>query len=166
MTSNIGVKKIQDFGSGVGFKTSNSQYVDEENRKLMLQKELKSFFSPEFLNRIDDVIIFNSLKKDEIKQIVFLETKKLSDRLIGLGYDITFEESLIDMISDVGFDEMYGARPVKRAIQDKIEDFISEEVLRGNMVEKVKYTLYYDDGNVKYRVEGQRKTRGRKKKGD
>lgn len=166
MTSNIGVKKIQDFGSGVGFKTSNSQYVDEENRKLMLQKELKSFFSPEFLNRIDDVIIFNSLKKDEIKQIVFLETKKLSDRLVGLGYDITFEESLIDMISDVGFDEMYGARPVKRAIQDKIEDFISEEVLRGNMVEKIKYTLYYDDGNVKYRVEEQRKTRGRKKKGD
>ena len=116
MTSNIGVKKLQDFGTGVGFKSSVNTYVEEEYKRDMLKKELTKFFAPEFLNRIDEVVIFNPLKKEEVKQIVKLEMDKLSDRLINLKYKINYDESVLDLISEVGFDETYGARPIKRAI--------------------------------------------------
>jgi ATP-dependent Clp protease ATP-binding subunit ClpC len=134
MTSNIGVKKLQDFGTGVGFKSSTNTYVEEEYKRDMLKKELKKFFAPEFLNRIDEVVIFNTLKRDEVKQIVKLEMDKLCERLVKLKYNITYDESVLDLISEVGFDETYGARPLKRAIQDKVEDFISEEVLKGTVL--------------------------------
>jgi ATP-dependent Clp protease ATP-binding subunit ClpC len=160
MTSNIGVKKLQDFGNGIGF-TVGSTYVEEERRRDILNKELKKFFAPEFLNRIDEVIIFKSLGKDEVKQIVSLEMKKLSNRLEGLRYDITFDNSIIDMLSEVGFDSEYGARPVKRAIQDKIEDFISEEVLLGNIKEGGKYTLISEDNVVKIKTKKKIKKGGK-----
>jgi ATP-dependent Clp protease ATP-binding subunit ClpC len=160
MTSNIGVKKLQDFGNGIGF-TVGSTYVEEERRRDILNKELKKFFTPEFLNRIDEVIIFKSLGKDEVKQIVSLEMKKLSNRLEGLRYDITFDNSIIDMLSEVGFDSEYGARPVKRAIQDKIEDFISEEVLLGNIKEGGKYTLISEDNVVKIKTKKKIKKGGK-----
>ena len=170
MTSNIGVKKLQDFGTGVGFKTSTNTYSDEENRKQTLQKELKSFFSPEFLNRIDDIIMFNSLGKNDIDKIVGIELAKLQKRLTELKYDIKFGDSVNEMICKVGYDELYGARPLKRAIQDKIEDFISEEVLKGNIVENVKYFIWVDeDDSVKFRKDDVIKPverKGRKKKGD
>jgi ATP-dependent Clp protease ATP-binding subunit ClpC len=159
MTSNIGVKKIQEFGNGIGFNTSNSSYVEEERKRDMLKKELKKFFAPEFLNRIDEVIIFNSLGKDEIKQIVKLELDKLSERLIGLHYKINFDESILDMLSDVGFNSEFGARPVSRAIQDKIEDFISEEVLNGTIVEGEEYTLTAKDEKVQFKTKRKRKTK-------
>jgi ATP-dependent Clp protease ATP-binding subunit ClpC len=145
MTSNLGVKKLQDFGNGVGFSNSNNAFVNEELRKQTLQKELKKFFSPEFLNRIDDTIIFNSLGKDDVDKIVAIELDKLKSRLNNMKYEITFDDSISKMISKVGFDEMYGARPLKRAIQDKVEDFISEEVLKGNIKEETKYVLVSDD---------------------
>jgi ATP-dependent Clp protease ATP-binding subunit ClpC len=146
MTSNLGVKKLQDFGAGLGFSNSNNMFVNEELRKQTLQKELKKFFSPEFLNRIDDTIIFNSLGKDDVDKIVAIELDKLKSRLNGMKYRIKFDESISKMISKVGFDEMYGARPLKRAIQDKVEDFISEEVLRGNIKEELDYVLITEDG--------------------
>jgi len=146
MTSNLGVKKLQDFGEGLGFSNSNNMFVNEEFRKQTLQKELKKFFSPEFLNRIDDTIIFNSLGKEDVDKIVAIELDKLKSRLNGMKYQIKFDESISKMISKVGFDEMYGARPLKRAIQDKVEDFISEEVLRGNIKEELDYTLITEDG--------------------
>jgi ATP-dependent Clp protease ATP-binding subunit ClpC len=146
MTSNLGVKKLQDFGNGVGFSNSNNAFVNEELRKDTLQKELKKFFAPEFLNRIDDTIIFNSLGKDDVGKIVAIELDKLKTRLHNMKYQITFDESISDMICKVGFDEMYGARPLKRAIQDKVEDFISEEVLKGNLKEDTKYVLTTTDG--------------------
>ena len=161
MTSNVGVKKLQDFGAGVGFKTSSSSYVEEEQKREVLKKELKKFFAPEFLNRIDEVIIFNSLVKEDVKKIVKLELSVLSERLTGLKYNIIFDDSLVDMISEVGFDDMYGARPLKRAIQDKIEDFISEEVLKGNIQENTKYTLISENGDVKFK-EVKKVTRKRK----
>jgi ATP-dependent Clp protease ATP-binding subunit ClpC len=148
MTSNVGVKKLQDFGNGIGFTVGGS-YVEEERRRDILKKELKKFFTPEFLNRIDEVIIFNSLGKDEVKQIVSLEMKKLSKRLESLKYEIVFDDTIIDMLSEVGFDSEYGARPVKRAIQDKIEDFISEEVLTGKIKEGGKYILTSENNVVK-----------------
>ena len=146
MTSNLGVKKLQDFGAGLGFSNSNNMFVNEELRKQTLQKELKKFFSPEFLNRIDDTIIFNSLGKEDVDKIVTIELDKLKSRLNGMKYQIKFDDSISKMISNVGFDEMYGARPLKRAIQDKVEDFISEEVLRGNIKEELDYTLITEDG--------------------
>jgi ATP-dependent Clp protease ATP-binding subunit ClpC len=160
MTSNVGVKKLQEFGNGIGFSVGSS-YVEEERRRDILKKELKKFFTPEFLNRIDEVIIFNSLGKDEVKQIVGLEMKKLSNRLKGLKYDITFDNSIVDMLSEVGFDSEYGARPVKRAIQDKIEDFISEEVLIGNIKEGGKYTLISEDNVVKIKTTKKLKKEGK-----
>jgi len=162
MTSNVGVKKLQDFGSGVGFKTGNSSYAEEEYKREVLKKELKKFFTPEFLNRLDEIIIFNSLGKEDVCKIVKLELNKLSKRLVGLKYDITFDETILDLISEVGFDETYGARPIKRAIQDKIEDFVSEEIIKGNMVEGVPYTLISVEKEVVVKPEEVKKSRKKK----
>ena len=162
MTSNVGVKKLQDFGAGVGFETSTSSYVKEEQKRETLKKELKKFFQPEFLNRIDEVIIFNSLNKEDVKKIVRIEMDILKSRLTGLKYHVEFDDSIVDMISEVGFDEMYGARPLKRAIQDKLEDFISEEVIKGVIVEGGHYTLIADNKEIKYKEPTVKK--GRKKK--
>jgi len=162
MTSNVGVKKLQDFGSGVGFKTGNASYAEEEYKRDILKKELKKFFTPEFLNRIDEVVIFNSLVKEDVKKIVTLELDKLSKRLVGLKYNITFDETILDLISEVGFDETYGARPIKRAIQDKIEDFVSEEIIKGNMVEGVPYTLISVEKEVVVKPEKVKKSRNKK----
>ena len=163
MTTNLGVKKLQDFGTGVGFKTANNTYIEEEHKRDMLKKELQKFFAPEFLNRIDEIIVFNSLKEEEIKQIVKLEIDKLIKRLNGLNYSITCDDSVLGLISKVGFDETYGARPIKRAIQDKIEDFISEEILNGNIIENEDYVLIVEDENVKFKSKETKKTK--KKKG-
>ena len=173
MTSNIGVRKIQDFGSGVGFKTSNnSDAVQEEYKRDVLKKELSKFFAPEFLNRIDDVVIFNSLKKDHIDKIVKLEIDKLIDRLTSMKYTVSYENSVIELIAKVGFDEQYGARPIKRAIQDKIEDLISEKILTNEVLEEKEYMLFVkgegDDQTIEIeeRVKSEPKKKGRKKKED
>ena len=135
MTSNLGVKKLQDFGTGVGFDTSNRMSNNEELKKSLIQKELKNHFTPEFLNRVDEVVIFNPLRENEVEKIVEIELSKLSRRLVKMGYKVNIDPKVKKYLSEVGFDEKYGARPIKRAIQEKIEDLISEEVLRGNIVE-------------------------------
>ena len=171
MTSNIGSKKLQDFGTGVGFKTINNSYAEEEHRRDVLKKELKNFFSPEFLNRVDEIVIFNALVKEDIKKIVTIELDVLSKRLISLNYNITFDETVLNLISEVGFDETYGARPIKRAIQDKIEDFISEEIIKGNIIENGNYSLTSENNLVKIHLpenqneieEKPKKTRKKKK---
>jgi ATP-dependent Clp protease ATP-binding subunit ClpC len=146
MTTNLGVKKLQDFGQGIGF--SSNKYSNEEARKQILMKELKNFFAPEFLNRIDDTILFKTLSKEDIDQIVSLELKKLQKRLTELKYNVTFDQTLVDYISKVGFDEVYGARPIKRAIQDKVEDYISELVLTGKLKEGKKLKLQVVEDEV------------------
>ena len=147
MTSNIGIKKIQDFGTGIGFTTS--RYAEEEKKKTILQSEMKKYFQPEFLNRIDDVIVFNSLGKEEVKEIVKIEVAKLTSRLKGLKINVTCQDSVVEHIAEVGFDETYGARPIKRAIQEKIEDLISEKYLSGDIVEGKNYYLTYKDEEIK-----------------
>jgi ATP-dependent Clp protease ATP-binding subunit ClpC len=147
MTTNLGVKKLSDFGSGIGF--SSNKYSNEEAKKQMLMKELKTFFSPEFLNRVDDTIVFQTLSKENIDKITKLELDKLVTRLTDMNYQITYSPSLIEFISKVGFDEIYGARPIKRAIQDKVEDFISEMVLTGKIKEGKKINLTVQDETVK-----------------
>ncbi len=141
MTSNLGVKKLQDFGSGVGFDTTTRISNNEAMKKALLEKELKNHFTPEFLNRVDEVVVFNPLRENEVEQIVEIELAKLDRRLDRLGYEVTIDKKVKKFLSEVGFDEKYGARPIKRAIQEKIEDLISEEVLRGNITEGVSCKL-------------------------
>ena len=152
LTSNLGVKKLQDFGTGIGF--SNSTYGNDEAKKQVLMKEMKNFFSPEFLNRIDDTIVFNSLTPEDIKKITEIELKKLVSRLDEMKYTITYDETLVDYLAKVGFDELYGARPLKRAIQDKVEDLLSEEVLTGKMIENKSYQIKVDGEEVKVTKKG------------
>jgi ATP-dependent Clp protease ATP-binding subunit ClpC len=173
MTSNIGVRKLQDFGTGVGFKSSNSsEVVQEEQKRDVLKKELSKFFAPEFLNRIDDVVIFNSLNKDNIDKIVKLEIDILVKRLKSMKYNFTYENSIIDLISKVGFDEIFGARPIKRAIQNKIEDLISEKILTGEVTENKDYRLFVKTENDEQIIDLEEgvliepKKKVRKKKGE
>jgi ATP-dependent Clp protease ATP-binding subunit ClpC len=152
LTSNLGVKKLQDFGTGIGF--SNNAYANEEAKKDVLMKEMKKFFSPEFLNRIDDTIVFNSLSPENIKEIANIELKKLASRLLDMKYTIIYDDSLVDYLAKIGFDELYGARPLKRAIQDKVEDLLSEEVLLGTMKENKTYIIKVVDEIVKIEKKG------------
>jgi ATP-dependent Clp protease ATP-binding subunit ClpC len=148
MTSNIGVKKLQDFGTGVGFDTNSRIGNNEELKKAFLQKELKNFFTPEFLNRVDEIVMFNPLKEEEVKQIVDIELKKLLDRLNKMGYKVNINDDVRTYIAKVGFDEKYGARPIKRAIQEQIEDLISEEVLRKRITTEKECTLVLKEEEV------------------
>jgi ATP-dependent Clp protease ATP-binding subunit ClpC len=159
MTSNIGVKKLQDFGVGVGFKSNASSAVAEEQKRDVLKKELSKFFAPEFLNRIDDVVIFNSLQKENIDKITKLEIEILFKRIQSKNYNLTYSDDVVDLISRVGFDETFGARPIKRAIQEKIEDFISEKILMDEIQEGKSYNLVVENDNVVIET----KKRGRKK---
>ena len=161
MTSNLGVKKLQDFGSGIGFQKKD--YVVEEQKRDTLKKELQKFFAPEFLNRIDDIIVFNTLKEEHVKEIVKIELIKLTDRLTKIKYNFIFDDSIVNMISKVGFDEMYGARPLKRAIQDKIEDYISEQVLSGELLTDHKYTVSAEDELISI-TEDKKPKKGKSKK--
>jgi ATP-dependent Clp protease ATP-binding subunit ClpC len=164
MTSNLGVKKMQEFGSGIGFSKTNNVYANEELKKNMLNKELKTHFAPEFINRLDEVIVFNTLQNEDVRKIVVVEMSKLTNRLNNLGYKITFDESVIEFITKVGFDDVYGARPLKRAIQEKLEDFISDEVLKGTIVEDKEYQISIKDEIVL--IEEIKKKSTKKKKGE
>ena len=152
LTSNLGVKKLQDFGTGIGF--SNNSYADEEAKKEILMKEMKNFFSPEFINRIDDTIVFNSLSPEDIEKITEIELKKLMTRLGEMKYTVTYNDEVVKYLAKIGFDEVYGARPLKRAIQDKIEDLLSEEVLTGKMVEGKSYQIKMDGEDIKITKKG------------
>jgi len=164
MTSNIGVKRLQEFGAGVGFKTTKSEAVREEEKREILKKELSKFFAPEFLNRIDDVVIFNSLEKQHIDVITKLEIDKLLKRVREKKYNFVYGQDLIDYISKVGFDETFGARPIKRAIQDKIEDLISEKILMMEIEENKEYTLRVENDEVIASNNEEKPKKGRKKK--
>jgi ATP-dependent Clp protease ATP-binding subunit ClpC len=164
MTSNIGVKRLQEFGAGVGFKTTKSDAVREEEKREILKKELSKFFAPEFLNRIDDVVIFNSLEKKHIDVITKLEVDKLLKRVSGKHYNFSYNQDLIDYISKVGFDETFGARPIKRAIQDKIEDLISEKILMMEIEENKDYVLGVEDDQVVVLNKEEKVKKTRKKK--
>jgi ATP-dependent Clp protease ATP-binding subunit ClpC len=164
MTSNLGVKKMQDFGGGIGFGTSKNVYTNQELKKTMLNKELKNYFAPEFINRLDEMIVFNSLKTEDVEKIVSIELMKLQNRLNDLKYNINFDKSCIDYITKIGFDDVYGARPLKRAIQDKFEDFISDEVLKGSINEGFSYDVSIDGEEVSIKEKKEKK--GRKKKGE
>ncbi len=143
MTSNVGVKKLKDFGAGVGFSTKAKKSSQSAVKDEVLQKELKNHFPPEFLNRLDDVIIFRSLEKEDIGKIVELEIKKLKERVSEIGYDLQINKTAKDYLIEEGYDEEYGARPLTRAIQKFIEDPVSEEILSGGVKEKQTIKVSY-----------------------
>ncbi len=149
MTSNVGARKISDFGDGVGFATKSTEQQKYEVRKSIIQKSLKQQFSPEFLNRIDDIILFNSLNNETLKKIIDIELKLLSNRLLEKNYKINYDISVVNKIFDLNSQEEYGARPLKRIIQNLLEDFLSEEILKGNIVENKQVTLRYKNDNLK-----------------
>jgi ATP-dependent Clp protease ATP-binding subunit ClpC len=152
MTSNIGARQLQDFGTGVGFGTKTRSENDQGNMKGVIENALKKAFAPEFLNRIDDVVIFNSLNKDDILKIIEIELKKLFGRINTLGYQIQLTTKAKNYIADKGFDEKYGARPLNRAIQKYIEDPLAEEIIQKNIKEgdviKLDYKTKEDEISV------------------
>ncbi len=135
MTSNIGARQLKDFGQGVGFSTSAKKEFEDENSKGIIEGALKKAFAPEFLNRIDDVVMFNSLSREDIHKIIDIELNSLYGRINGLGYSIKVSEEAKDYISDKGYDVQFGARPLKRAIQKYLEDPLAEEIIKSNLTE-------------------------------
>lgn len=135
MTSNIGARQLAEFGTGVGFGTTARVDNENANRDSVIQTALKRAFSPEFLNRIDDVVVFKSLGRDHIHSIIDLELKALVDRIEGLGYGIDVTAKAKDYLVDQGYDEKFGARPLKRAIQKHLEDPFAEEIINANIQE-------------------------------
>ncbi|WP_121966377.1 ATP-dependent Clp protease ATP-binding subunit [Myroides sp. N17-2] len=133
MTSNIGARQLKDFGQGVGFGTNARQEQTGQNSKSVIENALKKAFAPEFLNRIDDIIVFNALERNHIDLIIDIELKKLFTRITDLGYNLTLSEDAKDFIAEKGFDKQYGARPLKRAIQKYIEDPLAEEIVNSKI---------------------------------
>ncbi|GAB4398123.1 MAG: ATP-dependent Clp protease ATP-binding subunit [Microscillaceae bacterium] len=145
MTSNIGVRDLKDFGAGVGFATKSRQSQDELMRST-IQNALKKAFSPEFLNRLDDVIVFNSLQREHLHQIIDLMLAKVFERIKTLGYIVALTEKAKDFLSEKGYDPQYGARPLNRAIQKYLEDPVAEEILRGEVAEGDTILVDYEEG--------------------
>jgi ATP-dependent Clp protease ATP-binding subunit ClpC len=135
MTSNIGARKLKDFGLGVGFGTSAKEAQATDHAKAVIENALKKAFAPEFLNRIDDVIVFNALEKEDINKIIDIELAKLFLRIKDLGYELKLTNKAKDYIADKGFDKQYGARPLNRAIQKYVEDALAEEIINSKIHE-------------------------------
>ena len=135
MTSNIGARQLKDFGQGVGFGTAAKKAQADSHHKSVIENALKKAFAPEFLNRIDDVIVFNPLEREHIHKIIDIELNKLFDRIKDIGYDLSLSEKAKDYIAEKGFDKQYGARPLKRAIQKYIEDALAEEIVNSKLEE-------------------------------
>lgn len=157
MTSNTGSRKLKEFGTGVGFNTKSRDGQKSEAEKDVIQKELKKTFAPEFLNRIDDVITFNSLDKPEIEKIIMVEIEKLKKRVVDLEFELDFTQAAIDNIVKNGFDPQYGARPLKRAIQKYVEDVLTEEIITNNPDKGSKLTLDYNSEEDKMLVKIKKK---------
>ena len=135
MTSNIGARKLKDFGTGIGFGTSSQKAQEDANARGVIENALKKSFAPEFLNRIDDVVMFNALEKEHINKIIDIELNKLLVRIKDLGYTLKLSDKAKDYIAEKGFDKQYGARPLKRAIQKYIEDALAEEIITSHVEE-------------------------------
>ena len=161
MTSNIGARKLKDFGTGVGFGTSAKESQAADHAKGIIENALKKAFAPEFLNRIDDVVVFNTLEKDDINKIIDIELVKLVTRIKDLGYELKLSKKAKDYIAEKGFDQQYGARPLKRAIQKYIEDALAEEIINSKIQEGDTISMDYDEKNneLKIKVKSKEKSK-------
>jgi ATP-dependent Clp protease ATP-binding subunit ClpC len=153
MTSNIGARQLADFGTGVGFGTKSQENQKDDNTKTVIQNALRKAFSPEFLNRIDDMIMFNALSRADIHLIIDLELAKLYGRINSLGYQIEMTEKAKDFWVEKGYDEKFGARPLKRAIQKYIEDPLAEEIIKSTLHEGDVIKMDIIDGQEELSVE-------------
>ncbi len=166
MTSNIGVRQLKDFGQGVGFTTSAKKEVEGEHSKSVIEGALKKAFAPEFLNRIDDVVIFNALTRDHIHQIIDIELESLYSRINGLGYNIKISEEAKDFISEKGYDIQFGARPLKRAIQKHLEDPLAEEIIKSQLSEGdvIDVDLDKEKQEIKIKINKHKENKSKKSK--
>lgn len=152
MTSNIGARQLADFGTGVGFGTKSQEDAKSENSKIVIQNALRKAFSPEFLNRVDDMIMFKSLGRPEILKIIDIELEMLYERINSLGYQVDLSGKAKDFIVERGYDEKFGARPLKRAIQKYIEDPLAEEIINSSLKEGDTIYLDLEDGKEELSV--------------
>ena len=152
MTSNIGVRQLKDFGQGVGFSTKSRQESAEDHSKGVIQNALKRTFSPEFLNRIDDVVIFNSLDQEHIFKIIDITLKDLHKRLDGMGYKLTLSEEAKKFVAEKGFDPQFGARPLHRAIQKYLEDPLAEFILNERPAEGSVFEAVLEEEEAKLKI--------------
>lgn len=156
MTSNVGARQLKDFGQGVGFGTSSKKAQADEHSKGVIENALKKAFAPEFLNRIDDVIVFNALEKNDIRSIISIELDKLYARVKELGYDLKVSDTAKDFISEKGFDIQFGARPLKRAIQKLIEDPLAEYIITSKIGEGDHISIDHETGAEELKIEVKR----------
>ncbi|UUC44401.1 ATP-dependent Clp protease ATP-binding subunit [Flavobacterium cerinum] len=152
MTSNVGARQLKDFGQGVGFGTTARQSQVDENSKGIIENALKKAFAPEFLNRIDDVIVFNPLEKEDIDKIIDIELEKLYIRVADLGYKLALSDKAKQFIADKGFDKQFGARPLKRAIQKYVEDTLAEEIITSKIHEGDEIFMDLEEGSQELTV--------------
>ena len=152
MTSNIGARKLKDFGTGVGFGTAAQKQQESANARGVIENALKKAFAPEFLNRIDDVVVFKTLEKEDIDKIIDIELEKLLDRISELGYKLKLSKKARNFIAEKGFDKQYGARPLKRAIQKYVEDAIAEEIIKSNIQEGDSITMDIGKNDIELNI--------------
>ncbi|MDB4050679.1 ATP-dependent Clp protease ATP-binding subunit [Flavobacteriaceae bacterium] len=152
MTSNLGARQVKDFGNGVGFGTESMKSQESKNIKNTIEKSLKKAFSPEFLNRVDEIVIFNSLEKEDLKKIISIELDKLKNRLKDLGYSLKISAKALSFLCEKGFDKKYGARPLKRAIQNYVEDLIAEEIVKSKINEGSSIKIDHDSKSLKLKI--------------
>jgi len=162
MTSNVGTKIAKDFGSGIGFSTKYKKETKEQDVKDLLEKELKNKFAPEFINRLDEIIYFKDLSKEDISKIVDLELKKTLIRSKEIGFELIIEETLKEHLITVGYDQEYGARPLKRAIQKWVDDYVTEYIIDNNLKPSQELVLKYNQDKDVTDIEILKK-KGRKK---
>jgi len=150
MTSNVGAKRVSQFGTGIGFSNSTSKTSQKMQMETIIRKELKNKFAPEFLNRLDEIVLFEGLKKEHVLQIVEIEIEKVIKRLAAQEYLIKVSKTAMSFLADNGYDEQYGARPLKRAIQSYVEDLLADAIITGDITKGSKtYTISYKKGDEK-----------------
>ncbi|MBR2958598.1 MAG: ATP-dependent Clp protease ATP-binding subunit, partial [Bacteroidales bacterium] len=153
MTSNIGSRQLKDFGTGVGFNTAAREAEKAQMQRDVIEKSLKKSFAPEFINRIDDIIYFNSLQRDDIHKIIDIELRGLFGRIRQMGFEVEMDEKAKDFLVAKGWDEQYGARPLRRAIQRYVEDDLADEIIKADILPGDTIHITADEERITFDIE-------------
>lgn len=153
MTSNVGAKRVAEFGAGIGFNSATSNASHKMEMETVIRKELKNKFAPEFLNRLDDIVLFDGLKQEHVLQIADIEINKVIERMSALEYSIKLTKTAMVFLAERGYDAQYGARPLKRAVQTYVEDLLADSIITGEMIKGSKvYTISHKKGDEKLSI--------------